>query len=228
VQAKLGIALTTGGVLILVWLGITLWRGDPFTAFYTRHEQHGLARRLASVETQWHATRPAKARATQAARAAWLAREAAAYAKSLRNGSPVGEIAIPKIGLHMVVVQGTTTDDLERGPGHYDAESGINTKLPGMGGVIGIAGHRTTYLEPFRHIDALHRGDRIKVKMPYGTFTYQVVGHQTVLPTDWRILAPRGFEELVLSACTPLYSASHRLVVYARLVAAQPRTAIRA
>jgi len=222
VRARFGIALAMGGVLILVWLGVTLWWGDPFTGFYTRSAQHGLARQLATVTQDWHAHGPARARVSRQTQTALFHQEAGAYARSLRNGSPVGRIAIPKIGLHMVVVEGTTTADLERGPGHYDTESGQNTDLPGMGGVIAIAGHRTTYLEPFRHIDALERGDRIELTMPYGTFTYKVLAHQTVLPTDWSILRPRTFEELVLSACTPLYSASHRLIVYARLVGARP------
>ena len=220
-RRRLGLALTTGGLLLLAWLGITLWLGDPFTALYTHHEQHVLSQRLTVVEHRWapkpvatHRRAPAPSYSTEAAR----------FLKSLRNGSPIGRIAIPKIGLHMVVVQGTTTADLERGPGHYDAESGRQTDLPGRGGVVAIAGHRTTYLEPFRHIDALHAGDVIQLRMPYGTFTYRVIRQQTVLPTDWSILRPRKFEELVLSACTPLYSASHRLVVYARLVGAKPPT----
>ena len=219
-RRRAGLALTAGGLLLLTWLGITLWLGDPFTGLYTHHEQRVLAGRLAVVEQHWA---PKPARTTVHRRAApSYSKEAARFLRSLRNGSPVGRIAIPKIGLHMVVVQGTTTADLERGPGHYDAESGQATALPGMGGVIAIAGHRTTYLEPFRHIDALHKGDLIQLKMPYGTFTYRVIRQQTVLPNDWSILRARSFEELVLSACTPLYSASHRLIVYARLVGARP------
>jgi sortase A len=221
-RRKFGFALTAGGVLLLTWLGITLWFGDPFTGLYTHHEQHVLAGRLATVERRW-APQPAMV-AVHRTKVSF-SQQAARFEKSLRNGSPVGQITIPKIGLEMVVVQGTTTADLERGPGHYDAESGEATDLPGMGGVVAIAGHRTTFLEPFRHIDALHRGDVIQLKMPYGVFTYRVIRQQTVLPSDWSILRPRKFEELVLSACTPLYSASHRLVVYARLVTARPPAA---
>jgi sortase A len=136
----------------------------------------------------------------------------------VHDGDAIGRIAIPRMGLHIVVVEGTSTGDLARGPGHYDAKSGHRTDFPGEGGVVAIAGHRTTFLAPFRHLDTLRRGDRIELRMPYGTFVYRVIGHRTVLPTDWGILHPRGFEELVLSACTPIYSASHRLVVFARLV----------
>ena len=224
-RRKLGLALTAGGLLLLGWLGITLWLGDPFTALYTRYEQRGLAERLTTVERHWRAAPAARRVRRGEPASARLRQQAIAFDRTLRNGKPIGRISIPKIGLQMVVVQGTTTADLERGPGHYDSASGRATELPGMGGVVAIAGHRTTYLEPFRHIDSLARGDRIQLKMPYGTFTYRVLAQQTVLPTDWSILRPRKFEELVLSACTPLYSASHRLIVYAKLVAASPPAA---
>jgi sortase A len=86
-----------------------------------------------------------------------------------------------------------------------------------MGGVVAVAGHRTTYLHPFRHIDDLRPGDNIYLKMTYGTFRYTVFAHRVVGSNDWTILRHRAFEKLVLSACHPLYSATHRWVVFARL-----------
>ena len=53
--------------------------------------------------------------------------------------------------------------------------------------------------------------------MPYGTFTYRVLRHRIVDNGDWSIMRKVGFDELVLSACHPLYSASHRYVIFARL-----------
>ena len=114
----------------------------------------------------------------------------------------------------MVVVQGTTAGfdaDLSKGPGHY-----MNTSFPGMGSTVAIAGHRTTYGAWFRHIDEIRDGDPITLQMPYATFTYRVQMHQVVPNTDWGIIKPQGYERLVLSACHPLYSASHRWVVFAR------------
>jgi sortase A len=52
---------------------------------------------------------------------------------------------------------------------------------------------------------------------PYGTFGYVVYGQAIVDDQDWSILRRRPFEKLVLSACHPLYSASRRIVVFARL-----------
>ena len=119
---------------------------------------------------------------------------------------------INKIGASFDVVQGTDTASLEKGPGHYPA-----TALPGLGQTVAIAGHRTTYLAPFRHIDALAPGDRIVLKMPYARFTYVVQYHKIVLPTALWVTDNVGYERLVLSACNPLYSAAQRIIVFARL-----------
>ena len=85
---------------------------------------------------------------------------------------------ISKIGASYDIIQGTDTASLEKGPGHYPG-----TALPGLGQTVAIAGHRTTYLAPFRHIDALTPGDRIVLRMPYARFTYVVQYRKIVVPT---------------------------------------------
>ena len=72
----------------------------------------------------------------------------------------------------MVVVQGTDHDTLKKGPGHY-----VKSGLPGEGGLIYIAGHRTTYLAPFAYIDGIKDGDYVTLEVPYGTFSYRVTAH---------------------------------------------------
>ena len=69
----------------------------------------------------------------------------------------------------MVFVQGTDESSLQKGPGHYP-----ETAMPGDGKTVGIAGHRTTYLAPFRHIDSMKQSDKITLKMPYAIFAYRV------------------------------------------------------
>jgi sortase A len=223
-RRKIGFLVLGSGVLLLAWLAVTIWWGDPITSAYTAYEQHRLSSRLAHVDDEWVAGGlPVRGPSIAALTAAGgtpavdrTRRTANAYARTLKDGAPVGRIIIPRIHLDMVVVQGTSESDLSRGPGHYDAASGESTGLPGMKRVIAIAGHRTTYLHPFRHIDDLQSGDKIYLLMPYGTFTYTVFFHKVVSSDDWSILRPRRFEKLVLSACHPLYSASHRWVVFAR------------
>ena len=123
----------------------------------------------------------------------------------------------PRSAPATTIVQGTDTASLEKGPGHYPA-----TALPGLGQTVAIAGHRTTYLAPFRHINALAPGDQIVVTMPYGRFTYVVQYHRIVLPTASWVTDNVGYERLVLSACNPLYSAAQRIIVFARLKAVKP------
>jgi len=221
---KGGFVLTGLGVLLLAWVGVTAAWGDPFTSLYTRHEQQALARRLDEIDRHWRAEAPRVPVVAHVDRArqeaALLRARAVSFRSSLREGAPIGRIVIPRLGLRMVVVQGTSHSDLEKGPGHYDAASGESTGLPGMGGVVAIAGHRTTYLHPFRHIDDLRSGDRIELQMPYGRFRYTVYFHRVVDDQDWSILRRRPYEKLVLTACHPLYSATHRWAVFARLTSA--------
>ena len=82
---------------------------------------------------------------------------------------------------------------------------------------MAIAGHRTTYLAPFRHIDELKPGDQIVLRMPYAQFTYDVQYHQIVAADRLWVTQNVGYERLVLSACNPLYSAAQRIIVFARL-----------
>ena len=126
----------------------------------------------------------------------------------------MAELRIPRIGLHAVVVRGTAAADLREGPGLLDG-----TPLPGEHGTTAIAGHRTTHGAPFRHLDALRRGDAITLRLPYGTFRYVVEGQRVVAPSDLSVLRRVGHDRVVLSACHPLFSAARRIVVSARLVA---------
>jgi sortase A len=64
----------------------------------------------------------------------------------------------------------------------------------------------------------LRSGDNVYLEMPYGTLRYRVYFQKIVVSTDWSILNSRPYEKLVLSACHPLYSATHRIVTFARLV----------
>jgi sortase A len=134
----------------------------------------------------------------------------AALRRRTRDGQAVARLRIPRIGLDAVVVRGTAPDDLRRAAGLLDAAA-----LPGERGTGAIAGHRTTYGEPFRHIDRLRRGDRIAVAMPYGTFRYAVEGTRIVDAGDLSVLRTVGHRRLILAACHPLFSAARRIVVYA-------------
>ncbi len=205
----LGTLLIVGGALTLGW-ALLVWQWqDPFTALYTHFQQERLASQLDRRIASYHAVR-VRGRPLAAVRRA-VAEEAAAYRRTLHRGDPIGRLTIGRIGLHIVVVQGTDHDSLTKGPGHY-----VDSYLPGQGELIYIAGHRTTYLAPFSDIDHIRRGDWITLQMPYGTFKYVVTGHRIVTATDLSVLRSRGSEVLVLQACHPRFFATHRYLVYAR------------
>lgn len=220
-RRRLGFVVLALGLCIMGWVGVTLRWGDPFTSLYTAHKQSVLSGQLAKERSVWtqsstRLTSPETKKAVDVAQV--MKARAAIFGRTLQDGQPIGRIVIPKIGLNMVVVEGTSEGDLMKGPGHYDAASGVATSLPGAGGVVAIAGHRTTFLHPFRYINDVHPGDNIYLEMPYGTLRYRVYYQKIVTATDWSILNKRPYEKLVLSACHPLYSASHRIVTFARLV----------
>jgi sortase A len=134
-------------------------------------------------------------------------------------GDAIGEIELPTIGKSYFVVEGTDTANLRKGPGHYE-----DTPLPGERGTVAIAGHRTTYGAPFRHVDDLDRGDRVTVAMPYGRYVYRVEKTSIVEPTEVSVKRRVGYDRLILSACHPLYSAAQRIVAFARFVRREPTT----
>ncbi len=127
-------------------------------------------------------------------------------------GSAYAQIVIPRIGLQMIVVEGTDAVDLEMGPGHYPetADPWQDT------GRVGIAGHRTTYLHPFGDLDELRVGDEIALRTEFGTFRY-AVNDVFAIPADGsgRVLAQTAEPTLVLTTCHPEYSAAERLIVTA-------------
>ena len=91
---------------------------------------------------------------------------------------------VPRLGLNMVVVNGTDDGSLKKGPG-LDRR----TYMPGEGQLIYIAGHRTTYLAPFAHIERHpERATPSRLEVPYGTFRYRVFTHRIVDADDLAVL----------------------------------------
>ena len=233
-----GSALIVAGVLVCLYAATILFWRDPVTDLYTAWKQHDLKGSLAGADRRYEAAaravlpaadRPAIASGASAAGAAAEAPAApdpavvqravrrladrfrAEYGR--RDGAPIGRIQVPRLGLGTIFLQGTGYwPSLSKGPGHYG-----RTDFPGRGRTIAIAGHRTTFAAPFRHIDRLRAGDEIELRMPYGDFRYRVTGHRIVDDGDWSIIRETGHEQVVLSACHPLYSAAQRYVVFARL-----------
>ena len=213
----LAAVLILAGALLALDVIVTLvWR-EPVTAIVGTIKRAEIDRRFLSIKLTGLDRHALRSLTTMEQRIAFLAR---GEQRAVPTGAAIGRIVIPRIGASYEIVQGTDTASLEKGPGHYPG-----TAFPGLGQTVGIAGHRTTYLAPFRHLDELAPGDRILVRMPYATFTYVVQYHRIVVPTDIGVVDNVGYERLVLSACNPLYSAAQRIVVFARLAQVVPRGA---
>jgi sortase A len=214
----LAILLIFAGGFALVDGAVTLLWQEPISALIGKLHQDHLNGELKQVEAVHPSATEERALAGIASERNRVAYLAAQLQHSAKNGSPIGKIVIPAIGASFVMVDGTDTSDLESGPGFYRA-----TTFPGIAGTTLIAGHRTTYLAPFRHIDSLKAGDVIRLDMPYAHFTYTVIGHRIVQPENVdAATAEVGYSRVVLSACTPLFSAAKRWLVYARLTRATP------
>jgi sortase A len=210
-----GTLLIVAGVLTAAWV-IVVWRWeDPFTAIYTHFEQAKLGH---AYDRQARAYRPRVRSGDLASVERQVAAEARDYARTLHPGQAIGRIHIGRIGLNMVVVQGTDHETLKKGPGHY-----LQSGLPGEGHLIYIAGHRTTYLAPFAYINNIRVGDYVSLDVPYGTFTYRVVRHYIVTANSIGVLQDHGREILRLQACHPRFFATHRYLVDAKLVSVAPR-----
>lgn len=136
-----------------------------------------------------------------------------AYWRGLSAGEAFGRLVIPRMKLDTVVVKGTSREALKKGPGWIEW-----TRLPGPTGTTGIAGHRVTWLHPFREIDRLEVGDTITFYSPYRAYTYRVIRKQAVRPSQTEVMRDTAKPLLVLSACHPPYSARLRLVVTSELV----------
>ena len=210
--------LVVVGGLLLIDAGVTLLWQEPVSALYSRLQQGKLDDKLAMLE----GTEPTAVDRKVLSRLGSLDRRLAYAARALNrrteNGDPLGRISMPSIGVSSVVVAGTDTASLRLGPGHYPG-----TPLPGARGTVAVAGHRTTYGAPFRKLDKLERGDRLEMRMPYGTFVYRVEQRRIVPPTAVWVTRRTSYDRLILSACHPLYSAAKRIVVFARLIDSRPK-----
>jgi sortase A len=212
--------LILSGILLLCDAGLTIAWQEPVSALYARVTQDRLGGDLRALERMQPSVverRVLSQLPSSEKRLSFLARS---LKRRRHEGDAAARIRIPAIGAKYVVVDGTDPSSLRKGPGFFEDQP-----YPGAHGTVAIAGHRTTYLAPFRRIDDLHDGDKIYLDMPYGRFTYAVERSRIVPPTALWVLQRVSYDRLVLSACHPLYSAAKRIVVFARLIRTEPEGA---
>ena len=211
----LSTVLVVSGALLLLDAALTLAWQEPVSAIYGRIAQAQLEGELRDAARL--PLRPAERRLLQRLerepqRLRYLVHRTR---RRVGKGEPLGRIVARRAKIDFVMVHGTDAASLRKGPGHFP-----DTSLSGEAGTVAVAGHRTTYQAPFRHVDALRPGDPIRLEMPYGTFTYRVERTRIVRPDAVWVTRSVSYPRLVLTACHPLYSAEKRIVVFARLVRA--------
>ncbi len=132
------------------------------------------------------------------------------------EGSLVGRIEIPRLGVSAIVLEGVESSTLRRGVGHIP-----DTPLPGGAGNVGLAAHRDSF---FRALKDIRKNDTVRVKTLAGTYRYRVEWTRVVEPEQTEVLSPDVDTggELTLVTCYPFNyvgSAPHRFIVRARQVA---------
>jgi sortase A len=133
----------------------------------------------------------------------------------------IGRVAIPRLGLTTIVIEGSDRAALRRAAGHVPG-----TPLPGQAGNTAITGHRDTFCRPLRNIQ---RDDLIRFETPQGEYLYRVVSLSIVGPEDLRVLDSDGGETLTLITCYPFYfvgGAPRRFIVRAARVPRPIETAL--
>jgi sortase A len=206
-----GKILIGAGILVLLFTAYQIWG----TSIQESHTQDSLRSTLIS-ETNDQEIRHALAEAAALNKLPTGPPVTARRTSDPPEGEPVGDIRIPAIGVSQVVVEGTNTPDLRKGPGHY-----IGTPLPGQDGNASIAGHRTTYGHPFYNLDGVKVGDPIVLTTLQGIFVYDTTKSFVVSPNDTTVIKNAFSNMITLTTCNPRFSASTRLIIQGRLAHSQ-------
>ncbi len=207
---RLGSSLITLGLLMFLFVGYQLWG----TGIEEAQSQNKLENRFSEIAILSSAT-SSTSLAPSNSEPPVTTTLAPPEPIVVNEGDPIAIIDMPTIGVTKYVVAGVQTADLKKGPGHYPG-----TPFPGELGNASIAGHRTTYGEPFRHLDDLNLGDPIIITDLLGRqFTYLVTNQQVVGATDSWVVATtdRNKAILTLTTCHPEFSAKQRLIISAEL-----------
>ena len=217
--AGIGRTLVTLGLLILLFVVYQLWGTGIFTARAQENLKRDFQKQIEkaqendTVGTPTPGTKPKPGTTSTTVKFS----NRLAPLETPADGELEGIIKIPRIGITFAYVEGTSRDDLKKGPGHYPG-----TPLPGTIGNAAIAGHRTTYLHPFWGLDDLKVGDDIIIQTAVGTtFHYRMYKQLIVKPTDVWVVDNTPDAQLTLTACNPKGSAAERIVIKARLAPAQ-------
>ncbi|ATL83186.1 putative sortase [Streptomyces malaysiensis subsp. malaysiensis] len=230
----------TLGVVVLLFVVHQLWWTNRQARADARHEVSALERRWddrAAEGAEAATPAPGAPRSGTAGSSGGDEHDRATGGggQGPRRDQAYAVLRIPRIGLTVPIAEGIgRAAVLNKGyVGHYP-----RTAQPGQAGNVALAGHRNTHGEPFRQLDEVRPGDTVRIETADARYTYAV--ERTLprtSPADGTVIARVPFSSthpryrytepgyyLTLTTCTPEFTSRYRLVVWARLKAAEPRS----
>ena len=207
------LCITLGALIVLFVVYVLFWTGI--------RADSAMDRQIGQLRSEW-----AKGSGSSAHAAG--SRGAPEPPGPYKNGKAFAVMHIPRLGFtwNKPVLEGTGTDVLKEGLGHY-----ARTAQLGQPGNFAVAGHRRTYGDPFKDFPKLRPGDAVVLTDGTTWFTYRIdTGPHKTLPTDTEVIDPvppdsgytRAGRYLTLTTCEPEWGHSHRLIVWAHLDSTQP------
>jgi sortase A len=139
-----------------------------------------------------------------------------AHHATMAPGTSLGRIQISRVGVSVIIVEGTDEKALQRAVGHISG-----TALPGEPGNVGLAGHRDTFFRALRNI---RLNDEVTLTTLAGSYYYRVDSMEVVTPAERDVLTDTAAPVLTLVTCYPFYfigPAPNRFIVRAHLVSAK-------
>lgn len=134
----------------------------------------------------------------------------------LKIGKTIGTMEVVGRTGVVPIIEGDSLDlSMNRGAGHIN-----NSGLPGDGKQIALSAHRETF---FSGLKNAKNGDKVIVKMPYGTYSYTITSSIKVKPEEGDKVFKAGkldTEEVALITCYPFEawtSPNERIIFFAKL-----------
>lgn len=140
-----------------------------------------------------------------------------AFVNFIKKDDVLGTVIIPKINEELPIYLGATQEHLSMGVGQI---GGTSFPLGGQDTHTVLAGHRGYHgAKMFRHLDQLQKGDKFYIRILGEELTYEVTGHEVILPSQVEKLAIiKGKDKATLLTCEPYTSSKYRLLVYGERV----------
>lgn len=154
---------------------------------------------------------PIEENSSEGTNASVISKEAGDEAETHSEGDILCILRIPCIDSENPVREGVSGGVLADSLGHEP-----ETAMVGDKGNCVIAGHRNySFGQYFNRLNEVALGDMIYVDTATDTYSYSVTDIKVVEPDDLSVLEATDTETLTLYTCTPLYLATHRLVIVA-------------